>query len=123
MWVSISERGVVLLCTMRQDWSRLWSGLKFSTWNCFSYSNERYEYVKSLKHDVVALTELHGRQLDVPKSKLWITSPRSTLTPNGKSTDSAAGVTLLLSPRVGEKMCGSGHVGPRIVWVRFQGPV
>ena len=113
----------MFLCTMRGDWYRLWSELKFSTWNCFSYSNERHEYVKSLRKDVVALTELHGHQLDVTKSKLFITSPRSTLKPNGKSTDSAAGVALLLSPRVGEKMCGSVHVGTRIVWVCFQGPV
>ena len=45
--------------------------------------------MKSLKHDVVALTELHGRQLDAQKSKLWITSPTTKPTPNGKSVDPA----------------------------------
>ena len=41
----------------------------------------------------------------------------------GQSNDPAAGVVILLSPRMTDKVIGEGHVGTRISWVRITGSV
>ena len=41
----------------------------------------------------------------------------------GKSTDPAAGVAIMLSNRMADKLLDEGHVGTRIAWVRLKGPV
>ena len=42
---------------------------------------------------------------------------------NGKNPDPAAGVAIMLSNRMANKVISSGHVGTRIAWVRIAGPV
>ena len=39
-----------------KTWSRKWHNLRFACWNCWSYSNERHAFCKSLGYDVLALT-------------------------------------------------------------------
>ena len=110
-----------------RKWSRKWHNLKIATWNCYSLSRERFEFCKTLRYDVLALTELHNLQHKFPESKLWITSAiaekHESGPKQGKSKDPAAGVAIMLSPRMLQHYRGSGHVGTRIAWVRFAGPV
>ena len=62
---------------MKGRWSSTWNDdLLLGTWNCFSYSNERHEYCKSLGYDVLDLRELHGKQLEVEQSKSWVVSAK-----------------------------------------------
>ena len=104
--------------TMKGHWSKEWyNDLLFATWNCFSYSNERHQYCQGLGFDILALTELHGRQLEVEQSKRWVVSAK------GCSSDPASGVGILLSARMARKMASSGSIGSRIVWVRVITPV
>ena len=81
---------------------------------------------KTLHYDVLALTETHNLQHKIPDSKLWITSTAAGVhkvgPKKGKCVDPAAGVTIMFSPRMLPNR-GSGHVGTRIAWVRFAGPV
>ena len=42
---------------------------------------------------------------------------------DGQSTDTAAGVAILLSRRAATNVLGRGHVGTRIAWVRLAGPI
>ena len=52
-----------------------------------------------------------------------MTSDRSELDDDGTDPDPAAGVAILLSPRMADMILGSGRVGARIAWVRLAGPV
>ena len=101
-----------------------WHNLRFATWNCWSYSNERHDYCKSLGYDVLVLTELHNKQ-NHPNfaSDLWIPSAQTEVDEQGKCIDQAAGVAILLSKRMKRHKDKSGHVGSRIAWVRLRGPV
>ena len=105
-------------------WSRKWHNLRFACWNCWSYSNERHAFCKSLGYDVLALTELHNKQNN-PNfcSDLWVPSAQAAVDEQGKCTDSAAGVAILLSRRMRRHIDKSGHVGTRIAWVRLRGPI
>ena len=107
-------------------WSKKWFNPNFATWNCFSYSKERHDYCKRLQYDVLALTELHNRQKIIPESKQWITSALSTKFLSGPKEgmfkDPAAGVAIMLSPRMEQHIHSSGFIGSRIAWVRFKGP-
>ena len=97
--------------------------LRIVCWNCWSYSNERHAYCKSLKYDILALTELRNKQNNPNfNSKFWIPSAQAE-TKQGKCTDPAAGVAILLSKRLSRHIERSGHVGTRIAWVRLCGPV
>ncbi len=42
---------------------------------------------------------------------------------DGKSADPAAGVAIMLSDRMVDKVIDEGHIGTRIVWVKLAGPV
>ena len=103
-------------------WSRKWHNLRMTCWNCWSYSNERHAFCKSLGYDVLALTELHNKQNNLNfSSDLWVPSAQAAFDKQ-KCTDSAAGVAILLSKRMRRHIDNAGHVGTRIAWVRLRGP-
>ena len=105
-------------------WSKKWHNLRIACWNCWSYSNERHAFCKSLGYDVLALTELHNKQNNPNfSSDLWVPSAQTQTDAQGKYTDSAAGVAILLSRRMRNYTDKSGHVGTRIAWVRLWGPI
>ena len=92
-------------------------------WNCWSYINESHAYCKSLNYDILALTELRNKQNNPNfTSKFWIPSAQAE-TKQGKCTDPAAGVAILLSKRMKRHIDKSVFVGTRIAWVRLRGPV
>ena len=108
--------------TKFKSWSKNWHNLRLGCWNCWSLSNERYAYCKSLGYDVLALTELHNKQTNKNfNSELWVPSAQGAIE-NGKQQDSAAGVAILLSKRMWRNIDKSGHIGSRIAWVRIRGP-
>ena len=72
----------------------------------------------------MGLGELHNKHLEERyASKRWICSERSKKDEDGKDIDPAAGVAILLSPRMADRILDSGCEGARIVWVRLAGPV
>ena len=108
----------------KKKWSRKHEDATFGFWNPWSYCNKRHEYVKSLKIDVLGLGELHNKHLEEHyKEKRWICSERSKITKQGEDPDPAAGVAILLSPRMADRILESGCVGARIAYVRLEGPV
>ena len=52
------------------------------------------------------------------QSRKWICSAQAQ-----GNTDPAAGVAIMLSDRMADKVIDQGHVGTRIVWVRIAGPI
>ena len=87
-------------------------------------SNKRHEYVKTLRYDILGLGELHNQHLEERyKGRTWICSDRSPLDEQGKDLDPAAGVSILLSPRMVDRLLDQDCVGSRIVYVRLAGPV
>ena len=108
----------------KSKWSRIFRDVDIGFWNPWSYCNKRHEYVKSLRMDILGLGELHNKQLEEHyKEKRWICSDRSELNDDGIDPDPAAGVAILLSPRMANRILSSGCVGARIVWVRLAGSV
>ena len=109
---------------VKKFWSRDWRNLEFGCWNPFSYSVKCHSFCKSLNIDVLGLTELHNLQNeDKYLSTLFITAPNAKIGKDGKSTDPAAGVAIMLSAKMRDKIHKSGSIGSRIVWVRLQGPI
>ena len=105
-------------------WSKKYFQAKIGTWNCWSMSNERYHYCKGLQYDILGLTELHNTQAKVQfQHKTWIHSAPAAIDANDKCIDPAAGVTIMLSPRMAAKTLDTGHVGTRIAWVHLKGLV
>ena len=98
----------------KKKWSNKFYQAKIGTWNCWSLSNERYQYCESLNYDILGLTELHNAQTKF-QGRRWICSAAAELNKEGKSTDPAAGVAIMLSPRMADKVMSEGHVGTRIV--------
>ena len=78
------------------------------------------EYCKTLDYDVlVGLTELHNNQAKPQfQVKRWICSDVAE-----QGADPAAGMAILLSPRMTHSVLRCGHVGRRIAWVRLEGPI
>ena len=108
----------------KRKWSTKFFQALIGVWNCWSLSNERYNYCESLNYDILALTELHNNQAkEQYQGRRWVRSARAEVDENGKSCDPAAGVAILLSSRMADKIIGEGHVGTRIAWVRLAGPV
>ena len=108
----------------KNKWSKKYFQALIGTWNCWSLSNERYQYCKELNYDILGLTELHNAQAKVQfKDKTWIHSAPAEVDTQGKCSDPAAGVAIMLSPRMAAKILDSGHVGTRIAWVRLKGPI
>ena len=107
----------------KKQWSKNEEDAEVAFWNPWSYSNERHQYCKSLGTDILGLGELHGVQCkDQFQGRTWICSQEAEIK-NGKCTDPAAGVAILLSDRMVKKVLSSGCVGSRIVWVRIAGPI
>ena len=96
--------------------------MEVATWNCWSYSNERHEFCKSLRKDVLGLTELRNKHRIKESSRCWIPSELSKVDEFGNYVDPAGGVAIMLSPRMAAHYRGSGCVGSRIAWVRVKGP-
>ena len=73
---------------------------------------------------MLGLGELHNKDLEEHyKSKRWMCSERSKLDEEGKDPDPAAGVSILLSPRMTDNILDQGCVVSRIIYVRLVGPV
>ena len=106
----------------KKTWSKRFYQLSIGVWNCWSLSNERHKYCESLNYDILALTELHNAQ-EKYEGRRWVCSASAGTDKKGKSSDPAAGVAIMLSPRIADKVLDSGHVGTRIAWVRIAGPV
>ena len=107
----------------KRKWSKRYENAKFAFWNPWSYSNERHEYCRSLDNDITGLTELHNNQKKSQfQGKNWICSELANVK-DGKCTDPAAGVAILLSNRMARNVLSKGHVGTRIAWVRLRGPI
>ena len=108
----------------KKVWSTKFFQAQLGVWNCWSLSNERFNYCESLKYDILGLTELHNMQAKEHfMGRRWVCSAQAELDEKGHSTDPAAGVAIMLSPRMADKVIGQGHVGTRIAWVRIAGPV
>ena len=74
--------------------------------------------------DILGLGELHNKHLEKHyQGRQWICSERSNLNKDGTDPDPAAGVAIMLSPRMADRIPGQGYVVSRIVWVRIAGPV
>ena len=98
-------------------WNKDYGFVKMACWNPWGLSNERLNYCRSLNFDVLGLPELHNVQnKKLWQSKTWITSEDSRVDEQGKNTDPAAGVAILLSQRFSKKILAQGAVESRIVW-------
>ena len=108
----------------KRKWSKLHYQAKIGCWNPWSYSFERHDYCKSLQYDILGLTELHNLQQQKRfQDRTWICSAQAEQDKEGRSTDPAAGVAIMLSNRMADKLMDEGHVGTRIAWTRIAGPV
>ena len=105
-------------------WSKRYENTNFTFWNPWSYSIKMSTAnCKSLNIDITGLTELHNNQKKSQfQGKNWICSELANVK-DGKCTDPAAGVAILLSNRMARNVLSKGHVGTRIVWVRLRGPI
>ena len=106
-----------------------WKRFSVATWNPRSLTKERFEYCKSLGYDVLALTELWRNQGKFQnKTKRFIVSEQILHKDGPKKgeprfpNDRPAGVGILLSPRMTQKVHSFGSHGERICWVRLRGP-
>ena len=73
---------------------------------------------------MLGLGELHNNHLEEHyKEKRWICSESSKKDKDGKDPDPAAGVAILLSNRMADRILATGCVGSRIVYARLAGPV
>ena len=108
----------------KKPWSRKFFQIKLGFWNPWSYSYERHDYCRLLGYDTLGLTELHNVQAQKRfQGRTWVHSAPAGNDENGKNPDPAAGVAIMLSNRMANKVISSGHVGTRIAWVRIAGPV
>ena len=84
----------------KKKWSRKFNQVKIGCWNPMSYSYERHDYCKLLQYDILGLTELHNLQEQKRfQSRTWVHSAPAPKV-EGKSTDPAAGVAIMLSNHV-----------------------
>ena len=107
-----------------------WETLKITTWNTRSLTYERFQYYNSLQYDILAITELWRNQSKFQtRSKKIIVSAPKTISKGPKKgkirfpEDKAAGVGLLLSSRIANKVTAFGSEGERICWVWIRGPL
>ena len=108
----------------KKKWSKKFFQSLIGVWNCWSLSNERYHYCDSLQYDILGLTELHNNQAkELYQGRRWVCSAHAETNEQDKISDPEAGVAIMLSPRMADKVIGQGHVGTRIAWVRISGPV
>ena len=105
-------------------WNKALKNVRMACWNPWGLCNERLNYCKMLKFDILGLTELHNiHNKKAWRGRHWITSDDVNIDEEGNLTDSASGVGILLSRRFSSKILAKGSIGSRIVWVRLQGPV
>ena len=72
----------------------------------------------------MGLGELHNKHLEEQyEEKGWICSEASKKDKQGVNPDPAAGVAILLSPRMADRILEAGCVGARIAYVLLEGPV
>ena len=108
----------------KSKWSRIFNEVTVGFWNPWSYCNKRHEYVKSLRFDILGLGELHNKHLEeIYEGRNWICSEQGESDEQGNDPDPAAGVAILLSSKMADRILDSGCVGNRVVWVRLTGPV
>ena len=89
----------------------------FGFWNPWSHCNKRHEYVQSLNIDVLGLGELHNKHCDkLYEGKRLICSERAEPDELGVNPDPAAGVAILLSSRMADRLLDSGCVGTRVAY-------
>ena len=80
--------------------------------------------MKGLEYDILGLGELHNKHLEKHyEEKRWICSERSKKDEQGVDPDPAAGVAILLSPRMADRIIEQGSEGARIAYTRLEGPV
>ena len=102
---------------IKSKWSRIFGDLELGFWNPWSYCNKRHEYAGEQGIDILGLGELHNKHLEEHyKSRRWICSERSKLDEDGTDPDPAAGVTIMLSARMADRILGQGCTGARIVF-------
>ena len=88
----------------KKNWSAKFFQILIGCWNCWSLSQERYDYCNSLQYDILGLTELHNTQAKKQyQGRRWVCSAHAETKDDGKSSDPAAGVTIMLSDRVETK--------------------
>ena len=99
-------------------------------WNTRSLINERYDYCLSLKYDVLVITELWRTQNKHQKTSKEFIASESIIIKKGPRkgqkrfpNDRAAGVGIMLSPRIQAKVHSFGPEGEWVYWVRLKGPV
>ena len=95
-------------------------------------TKERFEYAKSLGHDVLTITELWRKQRKqgkyLTKRKNYFVSESEIIKEGPKKgqrrfpNDRAAGVGILLSDRMAKKVHSFGSRGERMCYVRLEGP-
>ena len=109
---------------LKSKWNRIFGDALVGFWNPWSYCNKRHEYVKGLEYDILGLGELHNKHLEKHyEEKRWICSERSKKDEQGVDPDPAAGVAILLSPRMADRIIEQGSEGARIAYTRLEGPV
>lgn len=119
----------IYLPTMRKKrknktWNKENGQINMAFWNPWSLCNERFKYCQAIQYDVLGLGELHNVQNKKGwKSRRWITSQDAEVDAQGRCTDPAAGVGIMLSPRFADRIMAQGSEGSRIVWVRIRGSV
>ena len=102
----------------------MFEDVKTGFWNPWSHCNKKHEYAKGLGCDILGLGELHNKHLEKHcEEKRWTCSERSKKIKEGEDPDPAAGVAILLSPRMADLLLEVGCVGSRIVYARLEGPV
>ena len=90
----------------------------------WSLSNERHKYCEALNYDILGLTELHNAQTKQHyQGRRWICSAAAESDKQDRSMDPAAGVAIMLSARMADKVMVEGHVGTHIAWVKLTAPV
>ena len=105
-------------------WNKEFNFLRMACWNPWGMCNERLNYCKHMNYDVLGLTELHNVQNKKAwRKRYWIASEDAEIDEQGKCTDPASGVTIMLSRRFVKRVLAKGSVGSRITWVRIDGPV
>ena len=108
----------------KRSWNKQYGNVKMACWNPWGLCHKRFKFCQSMRYDALGLSELHNVQNKrIWKRKNWITSEDAPCDEQGRCTDPAAGVGILLSDRFADNILAQGAEGSRIVWVRVKGPV
>ena len=117
--------------TLSTDFMLILDSLYSNLDNTRSLTFERYNYCRSLGHDILALTELwrnQHRNVFQSRNKQFITSEQILIKEGPRAgqprfpDDKAAGVAITLSARMAKKVMSFGSQGERVCWVHLRGP-